>query len=163
MYIGGFMKLIISKLHDSKFEESDLNYKNETKKIKSDRDYLLFRNAISSYRFYTIVEIDQDDQNQIISLKSPILSIDQWDKTVFDLGEYFISRFSHKPQIITANQNTLNKIDLVMNNKLKAQGLESEWKTLDTFACALFEARVCIDDELGDDYICIIYDEQAEF
>lgn len=156
------MKLILSKSDTTKYSQSSLDYQKETKHLKSDIAYLNLRNSLSSTQSYTIVDIDQDDENQIISLKTPLLIIQNWDKTIFELGEYFLSRFIHKPQILTANQRTLNKIDLAMNDKLKAQGRESEWKTLDTFSCSLFDLRVCIDDELEDDYVSIIYDEQAE-
>lgn len=59
------------------------------------------------------------------------------------------------------NQETLNKIDQQIN--IKFLSLTSIIKKLDTFECSLFSLKVCIDEDLPNDYISIIFDEQAEF
>jgi len=157
------MKLILSSMYDSDYSESDLNYEKDTKRTKSDLVYLQLRNALSSYTSYTIVELLEDNPNQIIKCVTPILNFENWDSTIFKIGDFFIKRFQKKPQILTVNQETLNKIDQQLNVKLLKDGQGSIGKKLDTFECSLFSLKICIDEELPNDYISIIFDEQAEF
>lgn len=156
------MKLILSRLHNSSFEESDLKYEKEARRSKSDVGYLQLRNALSSYTSYTIVELLEDNPNQIIKCITPILNFENWDNVIFNIGDFFIKRFQKTPKIMTVNQKTLNKIDLQINAKLVKEGKESTLHKLSVFDCSHFSLNVCIDESLPDDYISIIFDEQAE-
>lgn len=156
------MKVILSKQSNSHFKESELKHEKDAKRFKTDLGYLQFRNALSSYTSYTIVEVFKDDPNQIIKCTVPILNFENWDNTIFDIGLFFINRFKKTPQILTANQFTLNKMDLYLNDKLKKNGEEKPIPQLGRFECSRFSLNVCIDEGLADNYFCIIFDEQAE-
>lgn len=156
------MKLILSRMQNFGFEESEMkNVAKETKRFKTEVGYLQFRNAVSSYNTFTIVELLEDQPNQIIRCITPIVYYKNWDDTIFKVGEFFIKRFNKTPQILTANSLTLNRIDLEMGEKLMKEGKESSYKTLTTYECSLFTLEICLDDNLPDDYVCYIYDEQA--
>lgn len=158
------MKLIISRHYEEVgFHESDLDYKKEIKFLKNDIVYLALRNANSSYNEYMIVELIEDNSNQIIKCITSIQNFENWDKTIFNIGIFFMNRFSKSPQLMTANETTIFKLEQFMNEKLRKKHNDNRFEKLGSFECSKFSLTICIDENLPNDYISIIFDEQAEF
>ena len=145
------MKLIIKSIQPGVFRESSLDYQREIVMTQNDLDYIDLIQGLDPKHRYQIVDLEVDAPNQIITQSFPLLTYENWDAMLYLMGEFFINRFTHKPQILLANDKTLSRIDFMLSQKLTH------------YRCQLFNLQVCLDSTMEEHWVRLVYDEQAEF
>jgi hypothetical protein len=145
------MKLILRSTEHNSFRPSSLDYQREIIMTQNDVDYIDLIQGLDPQHRYQIVDLEVDAPNQIITQTFPLLSYNHWDAMIYQMGEFFIHRFIHKPQILLAHEKTLSNIDFMLSQKLTQ------------YRCKLFNLQVCLDSTMDEHFVRLVYDEQAEF
>ena len=86
-----------------------------------------------------------------------------WDRNIFEASVGFEAEVGHYPNILLANPETLNALDLYMSKKLLSEGRVSEIKSLDKFTCSKFTLQICLDYEIPNHQFAVVYDPDAFF
>lgn len=86
-----------------------------------------------------------------------------WDHNIYEAAKVFRSKYDLYPNILLANESTLQTIDLFMSKKLLKSGIIKELKKLTVFETSKFNLQICIDHELPNHQFTLVYDDQAEF
>lgn len=86
-----------------------------------------------------------------------------WDHNIHAAAQIFKEQTGHCPNIMLANEATLNAIDLYMSKKLLEEGRIAELKKLTQFKSKDFTLQVCISYELGNHQFMLVFDSEATF
>lgn len=98
-----------------------------------------------------------------ISMKFTVTDYLDWDHNIYEAAKVFHSKNEQYPNILLANESTLQTIDLFMSKKLLKSGIIKELKKLTNFETSKFNLQICIDHELLNHQFTLVLDDGAEF
>jgi len=96
-----------------------------------------------------------------------------WDDTINDYAEKFYSKHNVYPNILEANEFTLNRIDLIAQKNPNRVVNSDDGGTIETsdlsyeglncFIASEYSLELCLDYQLSDGAFTLIFDENPDF
>jgi hypothetical protein len=97
------------------------------------------------------------------SKKYMLNSFANWNHDIFSFISDFVEIFNLTPNIALTNDPTLDRISTAMSTELIEKGKVNQSQSIGAFACDLGVVDFCIDRELVDREVMLVFDDEAEF